>query len=222
MSNILIPKEKMTAYERWELASFDPHPADNAEAVAALAELESLRQKARDEGYSQGHEAGHDEGHETGHAEGYAEGYESGMKQARIDALQMHTLLQNIDEALNQLDEQLAQSLLDLALQIAHKMTGAALQVNPEIILKIVNDAINSLPHFNQNAHLLLHPDDAELVKNQMGEQLAHAGWKLFPDKRISRGGCRVETAHSHIDATTEMRWQRIVEAIGQDKSWMT
>ena len=99
---------------------------------------------------------------------------------------------------------------------------GAALQVNPEIILKIVNDAINSLPHFNQNAHLLLHPDDAELVKNQMGEQLAHAGWKLFPDKRISRGGCRVETAHSHIDATTEMRWQRIVEAIGQDKSWMT
>ncbi len=221
MSNILIPKEKLTAYERWELASFDPLPADHQDAIAALAALEEIRQKARDEGYAQGHETGHEEGHEAGHTEGYNEGYEAGIKQARLDALQMHTLLQNIEEALNQIDEQLAQSLLDLALQIARKMTGAAFQVNPDIILKIVNDAINSLPHFNQNAHLLLHPDDAELVKKQMGEHLSHAGWKIFPDTRITRGGCKVETAHSHIDATTEMRWQRIVEAIGQDKSWM-
>ena len=119
------------------------------------------------------------------------------------------------------MDEQLAQSLLDLSLEIGRKMSGEILQVKPEVILKIVSDAISGLPHFNQNAHLILHPDDAELVRKQLGEQLAHTGWKIFTDAQIQRGGCRVETAHSQVDATVEARWKRIVESIGEDKSWL-
>ncbi|TAN77776.1 MAG: flagellar assembly protein FliH [Gallionella sp.] len=206
-----IPKEQLTAFERWELASFDPHPggkhqggARKSAALSTVAELENLRRQARDEGHAQGREAG----------------YAAGIQQARGEAAQIHALLQNLQGALNQVDEQVAQSLLDLSLEVARKMVGETLQVKPEVILKIVGDAISSLPHFNQNAHLILHPDDAELVRRQMGEQLAHAGWKIFTDTQIRRGGCRVETAHSQVDATTEARWQRIVESIGQDKSW--
>jgi len=88
------------------------------------------------------------------------------------------------------------------------------------VILKVVSDAIGSLPHFSQNAHLILHPDDAELVRKQMGEQLSHAEWKIFTNTQIKRGGCRVETSQSQVDATLEARWKRIVESIGQDKSW--
>ena len=211
----VIPKEQQTAFERWELASFDPQPAEKTpdNTLATLAEIENLRLKARDEGYTQGHEAGY--------AEGYAKSYTAGIQQAQLDSAQIHALLQNLQEALNQVDEHLAQSLLNLSLEIGRKMTGEVLRVNPEIILKIVNDAINVLPHFNQNAHLILHPDDAELVKKQMGDQLAHSGWKIFTDIRIQRGGCRVETAHSQVDASTEARWKRVVEAIGLDKSWL-
>lgn len=206
MSSAVIPKEQLTAFERWELASFDPRPPSNEEApLITVAEVENIRQQAHDEGYAQGHDAG----------------YTDGIQQARIEAAQIHTLLQNLQDALNQVDEQLAQSLLDLSLEIAHKMTGEILQANPEVILKIVSNAISSLPHFNQNAHLILHPDDADLVRKQMGEQLAHAGWKIFTDMQIKRGGCRVETAHSQVDATTEARWKRIVESIGEDKSWL-
>jgi flagellar assembly protein FliH len=95
------------------------------------------------------------------------------------------------------------------------------LESKPESILKIVSEAIGGLPHFNQNAHLILHPDDAELVRKHMGEQLSHAGWKIFADEQIRHGGCRVETAHTQVNAMTEMRWKRIVESIGQDKSWL-
>jgi len=207
MSNVVIGKEQLTAFERWELASFDPHPGNKHKdnALATLAELENIRLKAQDEGYTQGHDAG----------------YAAGIQQARTETMQIHALLQSLQDALHQVDEQLAQSLLNLSLEIARKMTGEILQTKPEIILKIAGDAINVLPHFNQNAHLILHPDDAELVKKQMGEQLSHAGWKIFTDARIKRGGCRVETAHSQIDATTEARWKQIVDSIGQDKSWL-
>jgi len=208
MSSVIITKEQLTAFERWELASFDPHPGGKHQgsALATVAELENIRQQAHDEGHAQGHNAG----------------YAAGIQQARTEAAQIHMLLQNLQDALNLMDEQLAQSLLDLSLEIARKMTGEILQAKPEIILKIIGEAISDLPHFNQNAHLFLHPDDAELVRGQMGEQLSHAGWKMFTDAQIKRGGCRVETAHTQVDATTEARWKRVVESIGQDKSWLS
>lgn len=212
MSSVIIPKEQLTAFERWELASFDPHSggkhqggAKKSTKLSTVAELENIRQQAHDEGHAQGRDAG----------------YAAGILQARTEAAQICALLQNLQDALNQVDEQVAQSLLDLSLEVAHKMVGGTLQVKPEVVLKIVGDAISSLPHFNQNAHLVLHPDDAELVRKQMGEQLAHAGWKIFTDAQIQRGGCRVETSHSQVDATTEARWKRVVESIGQDKSWL-
>lgn len=211
-NSAIISKEQLTAFERWELASFDSLSGGiNQDSVkknaglATVAELDNLRQQAHDEGYAQGHDAG----------------YAAGIQQAGTETAQIHTLLQNLQNALNQMDEQLAQSLLDLSLEIARKMTGETLQAKPEIILKIIGEAISDLPHFNQNAHLVVHPDDAELIRKHMEEQLSHAGWKIFTDAQIKRGGCRAETAHSQVDASVETRWERIVESIGQDKSWL-
>lgn len=210
--SVVIPKEGLTAFERWELPSFDAFPTSKSSpgsrnnAQLTVAELDNLRQQTHNEGYTQGRNTG----------------YAAGVKQAHDEAMQLHALVQNLQGALNQFDERMAQSLLDLSLEIAQQMVRETLEVKPEVILKIVSDAISSLPHFNQNAHLILHPDDAELVRKQMGEQLSHTGWKIFTDAQIRRGGCRVETSHSQVDATVEARWRRIVEAIGQDKSWQT
>ncbi len=211
MSSVIIPKEQLTAFERWELASFEPHSGVSHQSgqknagLITVSGLENLRQQAHDEGFAQGHESG----------------YASGTQQAGKEAAQIHTLLQDLQNALNQMDEQVAQSLLDLSLEIAHKMVGESMQIKPEVILNVVSTAISNLPHFNQNAHLVVHPEDAELIRKHMGEQLSHAGWKIFTDEQIRRGGCRAETAHSQVDATAETRWKRIVESIGQDRSWL-
>lgn len=210
--SVVIPKEGLTAFERWELPSFDALPGSKPQsgvrknAHLTVSELENLRQQTHNEGFTQGRNAG----------------YAAGVKQARDEAMQLHALVQDLQDALNQFDVQIAQSLLDLSLEVAHQIVRETLQVKPEAILKIVSDAIGSLPHFNQNAHLILHPDDAELVRKHMGEQLTHTGWKIFTDAQIRRGGCRVETSHSQVDATLEARWRRIADAIGQDKSWQT
>ena len=212
MSSAVILKEHLTAYERWELATFDTRPDEDiqettqsASALPSISEVEDIRQLAHDEGLAAGYDAG----------------YAAGIQQARGEAAQIHQLLQGLQDELNQLDENVSQSLLDLSLEVARKMVHQTLHIQPELILKIVSDAISNLPHFNQNAHLILHPDDAELVRKDMGEQLSHSGWKIFSDIQINRGGCRVETAHSNVDASVESRWKRIVESIGQDKSWL-
>lgn len=209
----LIPKEQMTAYQRWELSSFDKLISAPTASLPTAGELQDIQQQAQSEGYAIGQSTGYSAGHEAG--------YTAGIQQAQAEANVMRSLLQNLQSELNQMDQQIAQSLLDLSLSIANKMVSATLQVKPEIILDVIREALGSLPQFNQNAHLVLHPEDAELVRKQMNDELAHAGWKIFTDAQIQRGGCLVKTAHSFVDATTEARWQRVMQSIGQDQSWL-
>jgi flagellar assembly protein FliH len=223
MSDVLTPKEKLTAYERWELPSFDSPDSIRVSGNAAgiklptAEELENIQTQAHEEGF----QAGHQEGLPAGHAEGYTAGYAEGSLKAAVETEQLAALVVSMGHALKNVDQQVTQGLLDLALELAQQMVHQALQVNPEILLPIVRDAISGLPHFNPGAHIVLHPEDAEIVRARMGEQLAHSGWKIFEDATIAKGGVRIETANSQIDATVETRWKRITENMGQDSSWL-
>ena len=247
MNAFIAAKEQLTAFQRWELPSFDPVPitaepltrieapataVSNVQTAAAQAAIEAaieaateaaakIETAAKAEAAAAELKKCHTEAYDKGYSEGHQTGYTEGLQQGQTEAARIHKLLENLQIALTQTDEQLAQSLLNLSLEIAQKMVVDALKIKPEIILKVVGAAISSLPHFNHNAHLIMHPDDAELVRKQMGEELAHTGWKVFTDTKIEPGGCRIETAHSNIDATNTARWQNIVASIGQDKSWL-
>ncbi len=210
----VIPKEQMTAYQRWELSSFDQPNSGHKNASNLSPEALALaQQKGHEEGFSTGHQMGYDSGYQTG--------YEAGIARAREEAALMDTLLQNLQQGLNQMDEQISQSLVALSISIAKKMVRETTTFRPEIIFDIIKDAISTLPQFNQNAHVVLHPLDAELVRKHMGDELAHAGWKIFTDEKLERGGCLVKTAHSFIDATSEECWKRVLNSIGQDQSWI-
>lgn len=204
MSDAATPKEHLTAYQRWELPAFDMvEKADTAPTIGlpTAAQLEHI--------------------HIQAHEEGYQAGYAEGLKQAGTEAQRMEKMLESLNKELQQVNQQIAQDLLNLALEISKQMLQQALKIKPELLLNVVRAAINELPYFNQNAHLVLHSDDAVLLRTSMGEQLLHTGWKIFEDNQIERGGCRVETAHSQIDATLPKRWQRVVASIGQENAWL-
>jgi len=195
----MVAKEKLTAYQRWELPTFDIAKEDIAMTakLPTAAEVEHIHQQAHEEGY------------------------QAGAQKARDEAQRLAGIIGALDKELQQVDQQVAQNLLDLSMEIAKQMLQQALKVKPELILSVVNEAISELPHFSQHVQLILHPSDAELVRSKMGEQLGHAGWKIFEDVQMERGGCRVETANSQIDASLTTRWKRVVSSIGQDNSWL-
>jgi flagellar assembly protein FliH len=217
MSDVISREENLTAWQRWELPAFDVKPPvappPVADSLPTAEQIEQIHQQAHEEGYQAGHKAGH--------AEGYQGGYTEGAQQARDEVQRMAEIMNALAQDMQRADKQISQDLLDLALEIARQMLQQALSVKPELLLSVVQSAISELPHFNQHAHLVLHPADAELVRTHMGEQLSHSGWKIFEDAQMERGGCRLETAHSQIDATLATRWQRVVSSIGQDDKWL-
>ncbi len=199
MSDAAVAPENLTAWQRWEAPNLLTSGSRTREvALPTAVQIEEIQRQAREEGFR------------SGHAEGLQK------------ALQENRRLAGLIGALEaQIDEQVARELLDLSLDIARQMLHQALKVKPELMLGVVREAIATLPHYNQGAHLILHPDDANLVRERMGEQLTHSGWKIFDDARIERGGARLETANSQIDASLETRWNRIMAALGQDTSWL-
>ena len=233
----LAQKTSLTAYQRWELPTFDMAQAEGGDALPGTpgqadappavtlptaAEVENIHQQAHEEGYQAGYAEGAAKAREEEQAAcDDAKKARDEEKIAREEADRLAGIIGALDKELHQVDQQVAQDLLNLSLEIAKQMLRQEIKVKPELLLGIVNEAIGELPHFSQHVNLILHPSDAELVRVKMGEQLDHAGWKIREDTQIECGGCRVETAHSQIDATMATRWKRVVSTIGQDNSWL-
>jgi len=216
MSSNIIPKEQLTAYQRWELASFgeEKRVQQNAaqqqqqqqQTAEELARLrEEARQQGRAEGYSQGH----------------AEGVQAGRAEASREAVRIRQVAEAFNSELAHAGEAVADDMLNLALDFAKAMLKTALKVRPEIVLPIVSEAIRYLPTVQQPALLVLNPKDAAVVRSHMGDELEKAGWRVAEDMQVEQGGCRIETASNQIDATMPVRWQRIADALGKQTDWL-
>ena len=205
MSSNIIPKEKLSAYQRWELNSLDETEAVEVVVpgvpLPTAEEVENIYRQAS--------------------AEGYEAGYQEGREKAKAELARLAQLMAALDGSLQRFDEDLTQNLLSLSLDIAKQMLRETLKVRPELVLPVIREAVNSLPQASQHPHLKLHPDDASLVRSLMEDELNHFHWKIIEDGRMERGGCLVETANSEIDATLETRWKRALASLGREGDWL-
>lgn len=209
-ATLVIPKESQTAFERWEMASFGGNDGQSSKlspsAAAALA-------KACEEGRAQGHAIGLEEGR--------TEGINETRRAAADEIAKLRQITAALTEQAQQADDLILDDILKMSVDIAHAMLKTALQIKPELVLGIVRDSINYFPSVHHPAILILHGDDAALVKKHMEQELTSGGWRVQEDPQMERGGCRIETASNHIEANLATRWQRITAALNQDSSWL-
>ncbi len=216
---------KLTAWERWELASFDNGTmvAANGAAIHAAAaektnvpldraEIERLCAEAQKEGY----QAGYDSGYQIGKRDGYA----AGQTAAKEEAARIGKAANELDQALQEFDQQVADELLALAVEIARQVLRKEIAERPETILAVVNEALKHLPH--QHVAIHLNPEDASLVRSYQGDVLAHAGHRILEEPTLKRGDCLLEAGGSQIDASTATRWRRVIESLGIASAWET
>lgn len=196
----IIPKERLSAYERWEMNSFDA-PGKRGIVLTTADQVEKIHKQA----FQEGRQAGYDEG----------------RKRALAEAAKIGALANAFSSDTTGLDQQLAQQTLELALEVARQMLRTALAARPELALPLIQEAIRSLPLAGEERYLRLHPDDAVLARQYLQEMLASSGWRIVEDASIVRGGCRASTSQGEVDATMETRWRKIVGAFGVENGWL-
>lgn len=192
--------DEPSAFEQWEVVelatSSEPTPEEAAAAERAL-----LREQAR--------------------AEGYAEGLAAGRQEAEQACGRMKQLVESFGNTLDNLDFRLSDMLLALALDVARQVVAGELSARPERILDVVNLALKQVAENMREARLLLHPDDAALVRPHLDQVLDKNRLRIVEDGRIVRGGCLIETPQGDLDATLPARWRQVVQVLGSNQGWL-
>ena len=225
MSKNKLPQQ--TAYQRWELASLDVNKVpEKVEQNLETSKLDQEKQAARDEAYQIGLEEGRaiglTEGHAQGHLQGLAQGLTEGQEQITTISKELSKINKQYQKEIHLARESTANQLLELSLDIAQAMLKTALPVRPELLLPVIEQALQNIPSLQLPSTLHLHPLDIDLVRTSLGEELQPANWRLLADANIERGGCRIETATNEIDATLPTRWQRLQQSLSKNTDWLT
>jgi flagellar biosynthesis/type III secretory pathway protein FliH len=106
---------------------------------------------------------------------------------------------------------------VELALSLAEKAIGAALEVRPEHVVDVVRGGIRRLLERDRIV-VLVHPDDLEIVRGATGELQSTLGGigslDVQAERRVVRGGAIVRTAREEVDGRIDTQLERAREAM--------
>ena len=199
---------------------------NNEKATLTVEEIESMQKQAYDEAFAQGSKEGYekgyqesakkgfDQGFEQGKTEGSKKGYEENLHLLRKQTADFLSLLESLSEPFKQFDEQVEKELVRLSIGIASQLIRREIKIDPGQIIAVIREAVNVLPVAAQKLTLHMHPEDAELVRSSLAIDDVSPPWEIIEEPLITRGGCKVKTEVSSIDATVENRLAAIVATV--------
>ena len=192
--------------EQWSPPDVAGHSIQEEELEQPLltaAELEELAAKAHAEGLEQGRR----EGFEFGHREGL----ETGRQEMLTRIGQLDQILHSLSEPFIELDEQVEREIVSLVIAMVRQLVRREIRTDPGQVVGVVREALGILPVSTRRIRVLLHPEDAELVREAYTLGESDQKWQIIEDPVIQRGGCRVYTENSEVDATLESRLNALI-----------
>ena len=157
--------------------------------------------------------------YEKSYAKGYMEGLAQGQKEIAKQVNDFQSLITAITMPLPDLDNQVVDEMVQLCIAIVKQMVRRELKMAPDEVIAVIKEALSILPATAAEVTLELHPADAELVRNSLINPDSQSNWKIIEDPLLTRGGCRVLTATSRIDATVESRINTVIaEILGDER----
>lgn len=197
---------KPQAAQAWVLPNVDGPVVGRRRA----GDLNLIEREAWEQGYAGGRQAGR--------AAAQAE-QAALLGEARGRAARLEEILALMSAPLAELDEQVLAQLGTLAGQIARQVVRRELRAEPQQIIAVIRETLALLPLAAREVRVHLHPEDAALVREHLAEPNAERAWSVIEDPVIGRGGCRVSSENSTIDAQVESRLgAAIAAALGDER----
>jgi flagellar assembly protein FliH len=151
------------------------------------------------------------------HAEGLAAGREAAVAEIVPAATALEHAARALHESAAANSERLEAQAVDLALFLAEKIVGAAIEADPALVVEAVRGALRGLVE-RERVTVLVHPDDLELVRGAMAGVIATLGGiehcEVQAERRVTRGGAVVRTPDGDVDARLDVKLQRAREVV--------
>jgi flagellar assembly protein FliH len=197
------------AIARWDLPTVEGPLVQRRGAGVNVMHLEAVERDA----WEQGLASGEAEGIKRGEAAFAKRLSDLDVKYAALEAI-----LGTLAKPLDQLDAAMEQELTRLTLIIAKHLVRRELRIDPSQVIGIIRHTVGLLPLAARDVKVHLHPDDAAIVREKLAKPTGEREWVLMEDPLLARGGCRLTTATSNIDARLESRVSEAVNTLLGDE----
>ncbi len=155
----------------------------------------------------------------AGYRSGYAEGERKGLAQRAAEAARLRGLLDAIAPQIPVLDEELLLELAGVLQAAIRHFVRRELTMQPGEIVRVIREALGALPVGGSRVRLMLHPEDATLVREVLHTDLLEQPWQIVEDLTMTRGGVRLATDVSSVDASLESRLGALIaRLLGDDR----
>lgn len=140
---------------------------------------------------------------------------EQELKQ-KWDGKLMHIskLIDSLSSPLGEFSEKAEKQLIELVMKISQQLYRHAVTIKPELIQKIVNEAMNLLPSQQKNVKLLVSPNDFELINSALNTSHRKEQIEVIEDANLQQGDFQIKSETSQIDGTVEERLQHIMDQV--------
>jgi len=212
-SSGLIPHEEIREMAYWKFGEISLQGDDARQTGESSVEL----QPACEEAYAQGLAAGRDAA-ELALRE---EVQRLKLEHQRQAAESLKALLQSARQGVCDVQASLADEVLTLVCGLSRQILRCELsEVSVATMMPIVVDALGMLNEDAELAVIRLHPDDLHRLQAHLPAALDGRPLAWTADLAVATGGCLVESAGAHIDASVPRRWERAVAALGLSIPW--
>ncbi len=149
--------------------------------------------------------------------QGFAEGKRKGLMLGRREVAPLISKLKLITRSLLQAKEEVTnqaqREMVELALAIAKRVVRANVQMNKEIVTHMVKEALRRAAD-RERIVIRINPQDVEEIKAQRDEYTTSiegiGSLEIVADRRVSPGGCVVETNTGNIVADLDAQLEEI------------
>lgn len=196
----IIDSDDGSEYAAWQPPSVQIPSAKEIEdqekqRLITADSIETLQKQAYEEGYSQG----------------FGKGVQDGEALIKERIQRLETIVNFLQKPLADLDESVTEQLTQLSISIAKMLIRRELKTDPGQVVAVVKETISALPAGMQNICISMNPEDAELLRETMSLSEVESSWSIIEDPLLSRGGCKVTTDYSEVDASVEARLTGII-----------
>lgn len=194
----------------WSAPQFDGHPASARRNARAAAEAAEAEQHA----WKQAEEAGRAAGLAAAKAE-----IDARLRALDAQTAALQNVLETLTRPLSRLDDELHGQIARLAMTIARSLVRRELRTDPTQVIGIVRDTVGLLPAGSRGVRVILHPDDAALLRERLAQPQSAEAWSVVEDPVLARGDCRVVSEYAQVDARLETRMAAAVaELLGDER----
>jgi flagellar assembly protein FliH len=206
-ADVLSAEELADAFERWEAPRMvSVNDVDGDANMLDVKAIEALQQQAQEEGYKAGFE--------QGHQAGYDAGLEAGQQAIQDQIQHLQQVIASLSQPLADLDEQIEHDMVNLSITMTRQLLRRELKQTPEHVIGAMRAALQALPISDRKLKIYAHPEDLAIIQKGLSLDGDDSTRQWLEDPLMSRGGVRLETADTTVDATVEARLNSVISRL--------